>query len=98
MPPKDVVQSAAPRLGPYFATVGPTDGPIVWLDNRPALAVVDAPDSGRTIGTAHATRWVAHSQGRATLFRLVIRKTKLPGLWLRLGRRFVPLVEAAGKL
>jgi hypothetical protein len=95
MPPQDDVQPALPHSGPYFSTTGPTDGPIFAWDNWPALAVVDAPDSIRTIGTAHVTGWVQHTKGPAALFRLVIDDVELPGRWLSIGRRFVRADEAA---
>jgi hypothetical protein len=34
----------------------------------------------------------------AATFRLVVNKTELPGLWVCIGRRFVPLAEAAEEL
>ena len=95
MPPKDPVQLDLLQSRQYFATTGPTDGPIFRWDTWPGLAVVDAPDSGRTIGTAHATGWVSHDEGPATMFRLVIDNTELPGRWLCVGRRFVRVYVTA---
>jgi hypothetical protein len=62
------------------------------------LAVVDAPDSRRTIGTAQVTGWVQHSEGHAALFRLVIDDVELPGRWLCIGRRFVRVGEVVEEL
>jgi hypothetical protein len=96
--PQKGVQPALPHSGPYFSTTGPTDGPIFAWDNWPALGVVDALDWVRTIGTAQATGWVQYRTGPVTTFRLVVDKTELPGPWVCLARRFVPLAEAAGEL
>jgi hypothetical protein len=95
---KDDVQPALPRSGPYFTIIGPADGPTLRSDDWPSLAVVDAPDSVRTIGTARATGWVAHSKGPAALFRLAIDETELPGLWLCVRRQFVRADEAVEEL
>jgi hypothetical protein len=60
--------------------------------------VVDAPGSVRTTGTAQAKGWVEYRRGPVTTFRLVINETELPGPWVCLARRFVPLAEAAAEL
>jgi hypothetical protein len=66
-------------------------------DDWPTLAVVDAPGSVRTIGTANATGWVQHRNERATAYRLNVNTSELPGRWHCVGREFVRLGVAAGK-
>jgi hypothetical protein len=96
--PKCVVPPALPHSSQYFSTAGPTDGPILLWDDWPAPAVVDAPDSVQTIGTACVTGWVRYHKDPAAMFRLVIDKAELPGRWLCIGRRFVRVDEAAKEL
>jgi hypothetical protein len=62
------------------------------------MGVVNAPGSVRMIGAAHATGWVAYRRGPVTTFRLMVNGTKLPGLWVCIGRRFLHLVDAAEEL
>ena len=98
MRPKDDVQPAAPRSSQYFSTIGPTTGPIFRWDNWPTLGVVNTPESLRSFGTAYATGWVQHRNAPLKTYRLVVYKTELPGQWVCLARRFVPLAEAAAEL
>jgi hypothetical protein len=99
MSPKDDVQPAPPRSGQYFSTIGPFDGPIVRLDAwTTVLSVVEAPASVRTIGIAYAAGCVQYGDGRAMTYRLAVNKTELPGRWLCIGRRFVPLGDAGAVL
>ena len=98
MPPADDAKSTLPPSGQYFATTGATKGLILGWDDWPTLGVVDAPGSVQRIGTAQATGWVQYRTGPVTTFRLVVDKTELPGPWVCLARRFVPLAEAAGEL
>jgi hypothetical protein len=98
MPPADDEKSILPRSGQYFATTGPTKGLILGWDDWPTLGVVDATGSVRRIGTAQATGWVQYRKAPVATFQLVINETKLPGQWVCLAQRFVPLVEAAGEL
>jgi hypothetical protein len=86
------------RPDPHFSTTGPIDGPVFGWDEWRMVAVVDAPGSIRTIGTAHAAGWVQYSEGQAALFRLVIGKAELPGRWLCIGQEFVQLPKAAEEL
>jgi hypothetical protein len=67
-------------------------------DEWPTLDVVNAPASVRIIGTAYAKGWVQHWGGPVTTYRLVVNKTAVPGLWVCMGGRFVPLDEAAVEL
>jgi hypothetical protein len=56
---------------------------------------VNAEDSVWPIGTAHAVGWVAHHDGLAAMFRLVIDKAEVDGRWLCIARRFVRVGQAA---
>jgi hypothetical protein len=47
-----------------------------------------------SIGIAYSVGRVEHRRSPAQTFRLVVNKTKLPGRWLCVGRRFVQLGEA----
>jgi hypothetical protein len=49
-------------------------------------------------GIAYPVGLVEHRRGPAQMFRLVINDTELPGPWVCLARRLVPLVEAAAHL
>jgi hypothetical protein len=98
MPPADDVKSTLPSSGQYFSTTGPTKGLILGWDTWSKLGVVDAPDSVRTIGSARVTGWVEYRRAPVATFQLRINEAELPGQWVCLARRFVPLAEVAGKL
>jgi hypothetical protein len=89
---------APPHPGPYLSTWGPLDGPILRRDEPPALGVV-APDLlPMPIGIAYPVGQVEGRRGPAVTFRLTIGKVELEGRWLCVGRRFLPLGEAAEEL
>jgi hypothetical protein len=54
-----------------------------------------APESLLSIGIAYPVGLVRHRKGPAATFRLVVNKVELPECWMCVGRRFVPLGEAA---
>jgi hypothetical protein len=98
MPPVDDAKSTMPHSGQYFSATGATRGLMLRWDTWFNLEVVDAPGSVRTIGAARVTGWAEYRRGPVATFQLVINETKLPGQWVCLARRFVPLVEAAAEL
>jgi hypothetical protein len=63
-----------------------------------AMKVVGELGESMPIETAYCAATAGHRRGPPVIFRLVIGKTELPGLWLCVGRRFVPLGEAAEPL
>src|SRR5512144_977985 len=84
------------RPGPYFSTWGPTDGPIRYRDNPPALGVVvDPAEPAMPSGIAYPTGWIQDPRGRPPVatFRLVVGEVELPGLYVCVGRRFLPAAE-----
>ena len=85
---------SAPPSGPFLTNWGPLDGPILARDEPPALGII-APDALLPIGIAYPVGLVEHSKGPAVTFRLVVHKVEMPGRWICVGRRFVPLGEAA---
>jgi hypothetical protein len=97
MPNEDASSPAAPP-GPYFSTWGAVDGAILARDEPPALGVVTQRSEPMPIGIAFPDGHVEHRKGPAVTFRLVVGKTELPGRWICVGRRFVPLGEAAEPL
>jgi hypothetical protein len=99
MPRKDNLQPATLRSSKYFSTAGPTSGPIFRLDAwTTVLEVLDAPTSGRIIGIAYASGCVQYGDGQVMTYCLAANKTELPGRWVCIGRRFVPLGEATEEL
>jgi hypothetical protein len=89
---------APPPAGPFFATWGPLDGPILRSHEPPALGIVAAPDATWPIGIAFAAGQVQHRRGVAATFRLVLDQQELEGRWLCVGREFVRLGDAAEEL
>ena len=87
-----------PPSGPYFSTWGPLDGPILGCDDCSALDVVSYRSAGWLVGNAYSVGLVAHPQGPAKTFRLVLGKVELPGRWICVGREFVHLGEVAEEL
>jgi hypothetical protein len=84
---------------PQFVTNwGPLDRPILGRDAPPALGVLISPAEPMPIGIAFPAGLVAHPQGPAVTFRLVIGKEELPDRYLCIGRRFFRLGEAAEEL
>jgi hypothetical protein len=83
-----------PPPGSYFATWGPSDGPVLGEHEPPALGVISSPGEAMPVGVAFPTGHVQHRKGPAVTFRLVVGEVELPGLWLCVGRRFVELGEA----
>lgn len=81
----------------YFTNWGPKDRPILGRDEPPVLGVL-ASGELMPVGIAFPTALVAHAQGPAVVFRLVIGKQELPDRYLCLGRTFVRLGEAAEEI
>jgi hypothetical protein len=99
MSPKVDIQPAPLRSSKYFSAAGPINGPIFRLDAwTTVLEVVDAPTSGRIIGIAYASGCVQYGDARVMTYRLAVNKTELPGRWVCIGRRFIPLSEMAEEL
>jgi hypothetical protein len=94
----DDAPPAPPPTGPFFATWGPLDGPILRRHEPPALGVIAAHDRSMPIGIAFPVGQVAHRRGPAATFRLVIGKVELEGRWLCVGQEFVRLGDAAETL
>jgi hypothetical protein len=95
MTDQDELPPAPPHPGPYYATFGPPNGPILRRDEPPALGVVADPNRPMPIGIAYPVGQVEHRRGPAATFRLAIGKAELEGRWLCVGREFVRLGEAA---
>jgi hypothetical protein len=91
----DISSPATSRPGPYFSRWGPESGPILGRDDPAAIGVHDSPDNPMPIGMALPRGLVEHRRGPAKVFRILIRGVEIDGLWLCVGRRFVPLGDAA---
>ncbi|MDR3635650.1 MAG: hypothetical protein P4L84_17745 [Isosphaeraceae bacterium] len=83
----------------YLSRVGPEVGPVPPDPKRLPIEVFsDACSalSSTPIGLARPRGWVVYQSGRAMTFGLTIGPDVLPGLWVCLGRAFVPLDATAG--
>ena len=81
---------------PYYATWGPTDGPIRAVDCPPALGVVvdlDAPPM--PIGIANCVGFHPDPKRPIATFRLTVHKVDLPGRYVCDRRRFVLMPNAS---
>jgi hypothetical protein len=96
MPDPDSTADAPPPRGPFYTNWGPLDGPI--LGESPALGVLAERVGALPIGIAYPVGLVEHRRGPAKTFRLVVNKVELPGRWICVGRKFVPLGDAAEEL
>jgi hypothetical protein len=65
----------------YFSTWGPMDGPIRYKDNPPCMGIMATPAAGLPIGIAYSGRYRQDPRGSVALFRLVVYKQEVPGLW-----------------
>jgi hypothetical protein len=79
--------------GRYFAAWGPLEEPITFGGEIPRLEVYDARADGTPIGVAVPRGFVRSRNVAVTVFRLVVQSTERPGLWVCVGRRFVPLAN-----
>src|SRR4051812_1613217 len=79
---------------PYFATWGPTDGPIRMSDAPPALGVVTDPDAPpMPVGIGFPVGHLPHWRGPVVAWRLEVDQVELPGRWVCDRRRFIPVED-----
>jgi hypothetical protein len=70
----------------YFAHIS-LDGPVKYRGMDESIAILDAPENAKQIGTATCSGW--NAAGLAW-WRLKVRGKVLPGLWVIFDRRFIP--------
>lgn len=86
------------QLSTYFADSGPTDGPLIRYASPPTIGVrADLDGPPVPIGTAHATGFVMRRHQSVATFRLVIGGQAIAGIWVCVGRRFLPADEWTGR-
>lgn len=84
------------EIGHYFANAGPVDGPIRRGDCPSAIGVsLDISMPWQPDWIAYGVSYVPRWRGPIVTFRLSINKEGVPGLWVCVGRRFIPAEEWA---
>jgi hypothetical protein len=68
----------------FFTTAGPRSGPILWREDGAAIDVLRHADDLAPIGPAGRT------DSGIALWEIIIEPTAVPGLWIVLGREFLP--------
>ncbi len=71
----------------YVSRIGPPDGPMSFDPSLQTVSVYG--ESGPvSVGAAWPIGWTVYRGALATLFRMEIRGTEVPGLWVCDERRF----------
>jgi hypothetical protein len=75
-----------------WSTSGPTDGPARWRDGAHSIGVTDSPESTTHIGQADPRTWRQDPRGGSPMvcYQLRVERVTIEGLFLLIGRRFVP--------
>ena len=78
----------------YVTNSGPLDGPLRDRDYCGCMGVSTDPDRPwQPEGIAYGTTYLPHWRGPIAVFRLEVRKEAIPGRWVLVSRRFVPVEE-----
>ena len=72
----------------YCASIGPDLDPIPCFDPPGVLEVVAKDDPGNSLGQAQLAGWLLGGRRPIATYRLMIGGGELPGLFIRVGRRF----------
>lgn len=84
----------ASSVGPFYARVGPSDGPTIWGESPSIVAVMLGPDGPPMPGgLAFATGCVVHRGRPIATWRLEVMKVSIIGQWVCVGRVFLEAGE-----
>jgi hypothetical protein len=78
----------------YFTNVGPASGSLRHYAAPGAIDALESRDGSARVGTALS---VGNDASGATLWRLTVQGTELPGTWVVVDREFVRPAQCSGR-
>jgi hypothetical protein len=72
---------------PYFSSMGPRSGPILWRNGLAAIGVLEALGARMPIGMALSA---GSDENGLALWTLTVGGDEVPGLWVVMDREFRP--------